>query len=351
MVRSPRPRTRPRSARHSRIRTSPPISPKRSWSSSPACTRARRPASTSSSRSTRSSTATSATSCSGARACRATCPTEPGIPIAQFGRSNVGRAKTVYRTGLSYRYGRRMQTISGIHYNFSLPESAWPLPGLADANAAYFALIRNFRRHGWMLLYLFGASPRRVRKLRPGPLPRPGRARARNPLSARCHLASHGAPGLPERSAGFALRELQRSRELRRLAARRSDAALSALRGDRHPRRRHLPPACREPAPDRERVLQHDPAEARDPARANGRCTRCASGGSSTWKCVRWTSTLSRPIGITADTIRFLDVFLLHCLLTESPPDTPAGDRGERTEQAAGGSARTGTRAAPGAKW
>ena len=44
-----------------------------------------------------------------------------------------------------------MQTISGIHYNFSLPE---PL-----SNDAYFALIRNFRRHSWLLLYLFGASP------------------------------------------------------------------------------------------------------------------------------------------------------------------------------------------------
>src|SRR5439155_9742903 len=29
------------------------------------------------------------------------------------------------------------------------------------------------------------------------------------------------------------------------------------------------------------------------------------------------------PIGITADTMRFLDVFLLHCLLCDSPPDTP----------------------------
>ena len=29
------------------------------------------------------------------------------------------------------------------------------------------------------------------------------------------------------------------------------------------------------------------------------------------------------PVGIAAQTIRFLDVFLLHCLLSESPPDTP----------------------------
>ena len=53
--------------------------------------------------------------------------------------------------GLSHRYGRRMQTISGIHYNFSLPD--------ARSNDDYCALIRNFRRNAWLLLYLFGASP------------------------------------------------------------------------------------------------------------------------------------------------------------------------------------------------
>jgi glutamate--cysteine ligase len=78
-------------------------------------------------------------------------PREEAIPLGRYGTSNVGRAKTVYRQGLSHRYGRRMQTISGIHYNFSLAEN----PG----NDAYFALIRNFRRHSWLLLYLFGASP------------------------------------------------------------------------------------------------------------------------------------------------------------------------------------------------
>ena len=30
------------------------------------------------------------------------------------------------------------------------------------------------------------------------------------------------------------------------------------------------------------------------------------------------------PVGITAQTMRFLDVFLLQCLLADSPPDTPA---------------------------
>ncbi|MGZ5257545.1 MAG: glutamate--cysteine ligase, partial [Burkholderiales bacterium] len=85
-------------------------------------------------------------------------PSDDTIPIAQYGSSNVGRAKAVYRAGLAHRYGRRMQMISGIHYNFSLSEAAWSALQ-RDPNEAYFALIRNFRRESWLLLYLFGASP------------------------------------------------------------------------------------------------------------------------------------------------------------------------------------------------
>jgi len=77
-------------------------------------------------------------------------PTDETIPLGRYGSSNVGRAKSVYRMGLGHRYGRRMQTISGIHYN-------WSLPGVD--NEGYFSLIRNFRRHAFLLLTLFGASP------------------------------------------------------------------------------------------------------------------------------------------------------------------------------------------------
>ncbi|MBV0933952.1 glutamate--cysteine ligase [Marinobacterium weihaiense] len=93
---------------------------------------------------------------------------EDAIPIAEYGRSNVGQLKHVYRQGLKYRYGKMMQTIAGIHYNFSLPEAFWPawqqLEGNTESlqafrSAGYFRLIRNFRRYGWLLLYLFGASP------------------------------------------------------------------------------------------------------------------------------------------------------------------------------------------------
>ena len=77
-------------------------------------------------------------------------PIDETIPLGRYGSSNIGRAKSVYRMGLGHRYGRRMQTISGIHYN-------WSLPGLTSDD--YFALIRNFRRNAVVLLYLFGASP------------------------------------------------------------------------------------------------------------------------------------------------------------------------------------------------
>jgi glutamate--cysteine ligase len=77
-------------------------------------------------------------------------PADDAIPIGRYGTSNGGRAKTVYRTGLSHRYGRRMQMISGIHYNWSAPNVT---------TEQYFGLIRNFRRLSWLPLYLFGASP------------------------------------------------------------------------------------------------------------------------------------------------------------------------------------------------
>jgi len=90
------------------------------------------------------------------------------IPIARYGESNIGRMKHVYRVGLAHRYGRAMQAIAGIHFNYSLPTALWPrlspLLGLGPASqasqaSAYFALIRNVQRYGWLLLYLFGASP------------------------------------------------------------------------------------------------------------------------------------------------------------------------------------------------
>lgn len=93
---------------------------------------------------------------------------DASVPIAEFGQSNIGKMKHVYRHGLWHRYGKTMQSIAGIHFNYSVPIALWPVLHeqsnsqleLNDfISDAYFGLIRNFQRQGWLILYLFGASP------------------------------------------------------------------------------------------------------------------------------------------------------------------------------------------------
>ena len=121
--------------------------------------------------------------------------------------------------GLGHRYGRRMQTISGIHYN-------WSLPGLSEYRI--LALIRNFRRHAFLLMTLFGASPAVCSTFVEG---RP-MACSRCPVAAcTCRTAhrSDGPPRLSKRCPVIARRELQQSGELRRIVAGRIDTALSSV--------------------------------------------------------------------------------------------------------------------------
>jgi glutamate--cysteine ligase len=98
------------------------------------------------------------------------CVVESGdtIPIAQYGRSNPGMMKTVYRRGLGYRYGRTMQVIAGVHFNYSYSDNFWSMYQAIEKDSqqkqlfvseAYMGLIRNMLRYGWLVPYLFGASP------------------------------------------------------------------------------------------------------------------------------------------------------------------------------------------------
>ncbi len=241
-------------------------------------------------------------------------PADDAIPIAQFGTSNVGRAKSVYRMGLSHRYGRRMQTISGIHYNFSWPE---PL-----SNDDYFGLIRNFRRQSWLLLYLFGASPAVCASFVDGRthelqrynddtlyLPhatslRMGRLGYQSDAQSSLAVSYNGLDGYA-RSLHEAMTRpypayeavgIRDGDDYRQLA----DTMLqieNEFYGTIRPKRR-IRPGERPLHALRERGVEY--VEVRlmdlDPF------------------CV---------VGIDADTMRFLDVFLLDCLLRESPPDTP----------------------------
>ena len=93
---------------------------------------------------------------------------ETSIPIAQYGTSNAGKMKTVYRVGLGYRYGRVMQVIAGVHYNYSYSEAFWKAYQSSEADnrplqtfvtEQYFGVLRNLQRLGWLIPYLFGSSP------------------------------------------------------------------------------------------------------------------------------------------------------------------------------------------------
>jgi glutamate--cysteine ligase len=103
---------------------------------------------------------------------------ENKIPLAQYGNSNIGKMKTVYRQGLKNRYGSMMQVIAGIHFNFSFSQDFWRSVQKITTNltaseqqtdndeklthfisARYFALLRNYKRYCWLIPYLFGSSP------------------------------------------------------------------------------------------------------------------------------------------------------------------------------------------------
>lgn len=98
------------------------------------------------------------------------------VPIAYYGTSNAGRMKTVYRRGLGHRYGKAMQTIAGVHFNYSPPDAFWAAYrdylGVADSleelrSAAFMGLVRNYRRCAWLVAYLFGSSPAFSKSFRP----------------------------------------------------------------------------------------------------------------------------------------------------------------------------------------
>jgi glutamate--cysteine ligase len=98
------------------------------------------------------------------------------IPIADYGTSNAGLMKTIYRRGLGHRYGRAMQAIAGVHFNYSPPASFWPAyfeqersrSSLQEfRSAALLGLVRNYRRSAWLIEYLFGASPAIAKTFRP----------------------------------------------------------------------------------------------------------------------------------------------------------------------------------------
>ena len=95
-------------------------------------------------------------------------PEENDIPIARFSETASGTNANIYRNGLALRYGKKMQMISGIHFNYSFDEDLIDIlhTRFGDGQTRrdfmddlYFSVARNFLRYRWLLIYLFGASP------------------------------------------------------------------------------------------------------------------------------------------------------------------------------------------------
>jgi glutamate--cysteine ligase len=243
-----------------------------------------------------------------------TLPADENIPIGRYGSSNVGRAKSVYRVGLAHRYGRRMQTISGIHYN-------WSLPGVSDPE--YFALIRNFRRHAFLLLFLFGASP----------------AACASFVTGRTHELQTLSPGTVYMPYGTSLR-------MGRLGYQSdAQASLAVSYNSLEGYAASLYDALTQPYPAYETIGIVNPGgeynqlattllQIENEFYGTIRPKRVIRPGERPLHALRERGVEYVevrlmdldpfvPIGIKAQTIRFLDVFLLHCLLADSPPDTP----------------------------
>ena len=265
---------------------------------------------------------------------------DDAIPVGRYGRSNVGRSKSIYRRGLANRYGALMQTISGIHYNFSVPDALWPALFPDDPRApmsvqtdGYFALIRNFRRTSWLLLYLFGASPalcktfvagrqHHLQSLGKGTLYtehatslRMGRLGYQSDAQADLHVSYNS---VDEYAATLYDALTRPYPPYTALGVRSPDGDYAQLNdyllqienefyGTIRPKRR-IEPGER-------------PLHALDQRGVEYVEVRCVDLNPF------------QPFGIDAEQIRFLDTFLLYCLLADSPPDSVAEDLAIRRNQ------------------
>jgi glutamate--cysteine ligase len=254
-------------------------------------------------------------------------PADDEIPLARYGDSNVGRMKTIYRRGLGHRYGRYMQTIAGIHFNYSLPESFWPhfhaaLDDDRDEQSfrseQYLGMIRNFRRFGWLVLYLFGASP------------------------AMCKSFGGGSDlGMQELSADTWYGPYGTSLRMSDLGySNQNQSRINISLNNLDDYIRDLQYAINTPEPDYEKIgvivdgeyrqlsanqLQieneyYSSVRPKRVARSGERPTAALKRGGIEYVEIRSLDiNIDDPAGINQNTMRFMEAFLIFCLLEDSP--------------------------------
>ncbi len=251
------------------------------------------------------------------------------IPIGRYGRSNVGLSKTIYRRGLANRYGALMQTISGIHYNFSLPEAFWPvfasLRGCEDdeafRTASYFDLIRNFRRHSWLLIYLFGASPAVCKSFlarRQHPLAQFDEGSLYLPHATSLRMGRLGYQSDAQSSLHISYNSLDQYADTMRFALTQPYPEYERIGVRKNGEYQQLNTA----------LIQienefYGTIRPKQPVRTGERPLNALLDRGVEYvevRCMDLNPFL--PLGIGDNEVRFLDLFLLFCLISDSPPDS-----------------------------
>jgi glutamate--cysteine ligase len=253
---------------------------------------------------------------------------DASIPIAQYGPSHVGRMKTIYREGLGLRYGRVMQAISGVHFNYSFPEKLWPVyaavresrdAGQDFVSEAYFDLLRNYRRHGWIVLYLFGVSPtvcNSFLRARGVELPAFGRGTAWEPHATSLRMSDLGYRNRNQAGVNVSVNSLEHYvRDLTRATS------------TPHPPYEQL--GVRVDGQYRQlnaNLLQieneyYSFIRPKRVARSGERPTRALQRAGVEYVEVRALDVSAfDPVGVNQNKLRFLEAFVALCLLKDSPP-------------------------------
>ncbi|MEO1036750.1 MAG: glutamate--cysteine ligase [Pseudomonadota bacterium] len=252
---------------------------------------------------------------------------DDSIPLANYGSSNVGTMKTVYRRGLGHRYGRVMQTIAGLHFNYSLPTDLWPeLAELAAAtddvdglrSATYLGLLRNHRRYGWLLLYLFGASPAMCKSFvedRFRVLPELNADTVFEPYATSLRMSDLGYSNKTQARLAISLNTLDDYIDglCRAISTPEPEYQDIGVKVDGRYRQLNA------------NVLQieneyYSPMRPKRVARSGERPTRALSRGGIEYVELRSIDLDPfAPIGLELSSARFIELFLIYCLLEESP--------------------------------
>ena len=253
---------------------------------------------------------------------------DANIPIAQFGSSNVGRMKTVYREGLGVRYGRMMQAISGVHYNYSFPETLWdPWADLVQSrirgqdfiSERYFHLLRNYRRHGWIVLYLFGVSPVVCNSFLRGrnvTLPRLSKDTSYEPYATSLRMSDLGYRNRNQAGLSVSVNSLDEYvRDLSRaITTRHEPYEKIGVKVDGEYRQLNA------------NILQieneyYSFIRPKRVARSGERPTKALRRAGVEYVEVRALDVSAfDPVGVNQNKLRFLEVFLALCLMKDSPP-------------------------------